>query len=270
MMELKSFCILPITPPPTRIMPVAALTFFGLVASVATSAPTGMCRNHPGTGFNATNFLLNLQQLPDTSARCNDGSQAHMYFRPCCNGDSPGDFCNAHSADWLIVFGDGNEQRWCWDEQSCAQRAKLHPELVSSAGLPNHFSRGGDGAESDVGAFDKGGEANPNFYGAYAAYIPYCSSDLFLGECSHDSQEPLDTAPSFCGKSIARAAVAALVQEMHKYGADNVVLVGGAGIMTFVDELKGMMPQGAKVTAVCDGCILFDDLPSPGSHYHPR
>lgn len=40
------------------------------------------------------------------------------------------------------------------------------------------------------------------------------------------------------------------------------MLVGGAGIMNYVGKLRDMMPSGAKVSAVCDGCVLFDDLPS--------
>ena len=35
-------------------------------------------------------------------------STATYYYRPCCDGSDPGDFCNVSKAKWLIVFGHGN------------------------------------------------------------------------------------------------------------------------------------------------------------------
>lgn len=241
-----------------------------LVFIVLTTAfphePTGMCRNDPPPGFNKTNFYLNRQPLLNPSAKCNDGSQAQLYFRPCCSGPDYGDFCNVSTATWFVVFGDGDQDGWCWDADSCARRAALRPSLTSSDSLPDYFghfdpiANRTDMSGIGIGAFAKSGEGNPNFYKAYAAYVPYCSSDLFLGECS-DSDVP-GTNPVFCGKSIVKAAMTQLVMEMEKYVVDDVVLVGGAGIMSYIAELRDMLPSGARTTAICDGCVLFDDLPA--------
>jgi len=65
--------------------------------------------------------------------------------------------------------------------------------------------------------------------------------------------------PPFCGRSIAENTLKSLLPEMAAYGADNIVLVGGAGVMTYVNELVDILPSSARVSAVCDGCVLFDD-----------
>ena len=82
--------------------------------------------------------------------------------------------------------------------------------------------------------------------------MPYCSSDMWLGESG-----------DFHGRQIAKAAIETLLPEIEYYGVDEVVLVGGAGIMTQAGELKAMLPSRVNVSAVCDGCMLFSDLDGP-------
>lgn len=229
--------------------------FIGVRANTI-NGTTGKCRALDGSGFNSSTFLMNKRAVSSDAAVCNDGTQAQFYFRPCCDGETAGDFCNESLATWLIVFGDGHEDGWCWDVDSCAARALASPQLVSSDGLPQVFSRDGENWTDGVGAFSKGGEVNQNFYKSYAVYVPHCSSDLFLGECSADA--PGDA--QFCGRSIAEAVVRQLLPEMATYGVDEVVLVGGAGVMTYASSLRDILPQTATVSAVCDGCVLFDDL----------
>lgn len=242
------------------LVPMMAL----LVQQIFGESPTGTCRVSPGGTFNSTNFLLNRRPLEDASARCNDGSAAQIFFRPCCNGDTPGDFCNESKSTWFVAFGDGNQDGWCWDESSCAARAATSPNLTSSDGLPLIFDRSGDQVGTGIGAFSKFAEVNANFYKAYAVYVPYCSSDLFLGECAdaqHDGESMV-----FCGRSIARAALRSLLPDMIRYGADEVVLSGGAGLMNLIPEMKETLAGVAtKVVALCDGCVLLDDAPSIGN-----
>jgi hypothetical protein len=74
---------------------------------------------------------LTLRSLNSSDAVCNDGSPAALYYRACCDGPDPGDWCNASDTSrWLIVFGDGNADGWCWDGPSCAARAKADPSLT--------------------------------------------------------------------------------------------------------------------------------------------
>lgn len=229
------------------------LGFLPVVAGVLDVPSIGACRADDGLSFNTTTFLLNKRPVPGDAAVCNDGSAAQFYFRPCCDGTAPGDKCDVSPATWLVVFGDGNEDGWCWDAASCAARMAANPALTGSAGLEQTLNQSLGG---DSGAFSKGGEVNPNFYKSYAVYVPYCSSDLFLGEC--DSASGSELHP-FCGKSIAESVLRSLLPEMAAYGADSIVLVGGAGLMSYVDELVDILPSSAQVSAVCDGCILLDD-----------
>ena len=209
----------------------------------------------PGGGFDEEHMSLTLRSLNSSDAVCNDGSPAALYYRACCDGPDPGDWCNASDTSrWLIVFGDGNADGWCWDGPSCAARAKADPSLTSSKGLPHFFTRDGEAHSDAVGAFDKSGETNPNFYPAHAAYVPHCSSDLFTGFSS-----PM-ASPAFCGRAIALAALGAIRREMESLGGPwEVVLVGGAGIFATLPELRAALPASADVSAVCDGCILLDD-----------
>ena len=65
----------------------------------------------------------------------------------------------------------------------------------------------------------------------------------------------LGESGNFHGRQIAKAAIETLLPEIEYYGVDEVVLVGGAGIM--------MLPSRVNVSAVCDGCMLFSDLDGP-------
>ncbi|KAK3276631.1 hypothetical protein CYMTET_15311 [Cymbomonas tetramitiformis] len=237
------------------------LIFCFVHLGTATSTQHPDCRARGG-GFNDTSMALSLRPLSAyADALCQDGSPAALYVRQCCNGPDPGDWCNHTQVipTWLVVFGDGNNDGWCWDAASCAARAREFPALTTSSGLPHFFSRDGDNKGEAIGAFSKSGEGNPNFYPSYAAYVPYCSSDLFVGNST--SRE----APHFRGQAIALAALTALSRDMHASAASapgkelNVVIVGGAGIMTQLSQLRAVLPSAAKVTAVCDGCVLFDD-----------
>mmetsp|Transcript_18570 Transcript_18570/g.41169 ORF Transcript_18570/g.41169 Transcript_18570/m.41169 type:complete len:401 (+) Transcript_18570:142-1344(+) len=223
-----------------------------LLVAVAAGVPTPACRT--SSGFDPQAFTLQKRPVNDSAAVCNDGSQAQLYFRPCCNGETAGDFCNESAPVWLVVFGDGNADGWCWDAESCDRRFREYPALSSSSALSQTFNRSGFTWQSEVGAFSKGGEVNQNFYKSYAAYIPSCSSDLFLGKC--EGSEADESGPKFCGKTIAKAAIRNLLPEINHYGAAQIILVGGAGIMTYISELAAMLPTTAVVSAVCDGCAI--------------
>ena len=237
-----------------------------LATLASTSHPT--CRL-PGGGFDEDVMSLTLRSLNATDATCNDGTAASFYFRPCCDGATYEDWCNTSTTSrWFVVFGDGNSDGWCWDAESCAARAASTPSLTSSKGLPKYFRRDGARHTDAVGAFDKTGEQNPNFYKAYAAYVPHCSSDLFTGA------SPAGSSPSFRGNTIAKAALAAVRVEMEALGPPwEVVIVGGAGIVASLPELRAALPAAAAVSAVCDGCVLLDldlDTQQPPTHPHQR
>ena len=218
-------------------------------ASPGVASANPQCRG-PGGTF-SHNTQLQLSDVVATEAPvCNDGSPAKFYYRPCCDGQDPLDFCNASNlTNWFIVF-EGNNG-WCFSKDSCELRMRASPSAVSSVGLPKLLPQSLDGI------FSIAGEQNPNFYKSYAAYIPHCSSDLFLSSC-RDSAHPTSTRvsqnqSSFCGRDVAMEVVKSLVPDMQKYGATNVVFVGGAGIMQLVPELAALLPSSSTPVAVCDG-----------------
>ena len=205
----------------------------------------------PSGGFSPSAMTLTMRNITADGALCNDGTPAKLYYRPCCDGEDPGDWCNASAVTrWVIAFGSapGDDGGWCWDASSCAARARRYPNATSSAAWPTTFTRDGDASFTDTGVFSKSGEGNPNFYNSHNALVPSCSSDLFVGR-----------AHNFRGRAIALGAIAALRPMMDAAGADSVVISGGAGVMSLLPDLRAALPPRAIVSAVCDGCVLFDD-----------
>ena len=153
----------------------------------------------PGGGFSPSAMTLTMRNITADGALCNDGTPAKVYYRPCCDGEDPGDWCNASAVTrWVIAFGSapGDDGGWCWDASSCAARARRYPNATSSAAWPTTFTRDGDASFTDTGVFSKSGEGNPNFYNSHNALVPSCSSDLFVGR-----------AQNFRGRAIALGAM---------------------------------------------------------------
>jgi hypothetical protein len=249
-------------------------------------------------------------------ALCNDGSAPSYYYRNCsANWDRhPGDpdFCAVPVVRWVLVFmGGGRDDlqsglggatapsssspthtpppptvdgRYCYDARSCLGRSS---NLTSSAGLP-------------PSAFPSGvvlpyAEANPDLYKSHSAVIPYCSSDLWAGNATvafptaaegtqhaSSSSSPSPTTPfHFRGMAIADAVVDALFAvdgggSNGLAGADEVLLVGPAGIVARLDALAARIREGKRrvlgdvsatvsVSALCDGCALLPNLTPPAN-----
>ena len=238
-------------------MMIIIMMMMMMMMMITTSRSTPQCRNETGSGFNLTAMALTRRDIPDT--HCQDGSMAKMYVRSCCNGPDRGDFCNVtqKTPRWIIVFGNGNEDAWCWDEKSCESREK---NLTSSKYLPEYFQRNGTHRfDEKVGIFSKSGEGNPNFYASYSVFVPSCSSDLFLGASL--GSEP----PYFRGSIIARQVLSTLQDEMIASASQSpnqeldVIIVGGAGILASISRLSTYLPSNASLYVVCDGCMMFDD-----------
>ena len=49
-----------------------------------------------------------------------------------------------------------------------------------------------------------------------------------------------------------------LSPEFSKYGASDIVVVGGAGVLSMLPELRPLLPPSAMLHSVCDGCVLAD------------
>ena len=138
--------------------------------------------------------------LPGPAA-CNDGS-GYAYW-----SDVPADGGGAET--WLLWFQGGFA---CWNSATCEARVLQQPHLVSSAGWPEGPVRMG-------GLFDALAAG-----GAATAYLPYCSSDNWIGE--NVWADPLGKKYwLFRGKANVEAAVGDLLGRGMKRA--KTVLVGG-------------------------------------------
>jgi hypothetical protein len=96
----------------------------------------------------------------ELDAACNDGSRAHMYVR------------RRRGGSWLVMLEGGSH---CTDHESCQNRARRHPSLVSSVWQNISFA---------AGIF-----ASPTFSKHNLIWVPYCSSDSWIGNGARDGFE---------------------------------------------------------------------------------
>ena len=111
---------------------------------------------------------LDLARFP--TAVCNDGSPGAYYIT-----EAKGHQGHAATRDvWLIFLQGGG---WCWDAASCAARHANEPGLMSSDAYPP--------ARDATGIFSPDPALSP-FATANKVYVPYCSSDAFVGNIGKD------------------------------------------------------------------------------------
>jgi len=154
-----------------------------------------------------------------------------MFFRPCSANwdrkDPHDDYCANITIRWVIVVD--SARSFCYDGPSCASRAR---NLTTSNGLP--FSAFIDGLLSPAP------EVNPNLYKAISVFVPYCTSDLWLG-----------TSETFQGQAVLDAVFDRLLSPMAPFprliDADEVLIVGPVGVMLAVDDLAARMAAAARV-----------------------
>ena len=164
-----------------------------------------------------------------------------MYFRPCsANWDrkpgDPADYCygEGNLQRFIIIFDSdsGDAGRYCYSPTSCASRAR---NLTSSAGLP--FSSWVDGLLLPYP------EVSPNLYKAHAAYIPYCTSDLYLGASPAGGG-----LPAFAGRAVFDAVWAALLARTatpRLIDADQILVVGPLGVVLRLGEVRAALAGAA-------------------------
>ena len=226
--------------------------------------------------------LLQLTRYQVHNARsraavCNDGTPAVYYFRDC---PRPGQECqiNPGGDQWVVVFEGGESSSVCFDTASCAARAARHPSLTSSKQAPSSFSY-----SSLEGIFSDSGEGNPNFYEQRIVWVPYCSSDMWLGDSTHNNNNTnTNTSITFRGRSIVKAVVEDLLSTTFSkhsvptpYGpgpnmtsirnAARVVIVGNAGVVRWLDDIAEQIVAASntadvRVLGICDGCVIASDV----------
>jgi hypothetical protein len=183
----------------------------------------------------------------DPLAICNDGTAAEYYLR-----------ANPASSVWLVYLAGG---AWCSSPEDCQARWE-------GAVYPNHdcrlppgqleqrcFMSNKDFPEecSKAGMFDSSPE-NP-LADANLVYIPYCSSDAFLGEMAPSGEVPWH----FRGQQIVRATMDELTHThgMGAGGQDATLLFGGGsagarGAMAWLDLVPELVSDSVRVLGFLD------------------
>ncbi|TGZ73952.1 hypothetical protein CRM22_001219 [Opisthorchis felineus] len=157
-----------------------------------------------------------LSLLNDTTALCNDGTQAGYYFRRSKRGNSQ---------NWLIFLEGG---WYCFDNITCQLRESSTFSLFSSSSWPQQ--RPFDGILSS------NPNVNPIYHEYNSVFIPYCSSDLWTGRRVNQTGDFY-----FHGSRILQAVTDSLpwgnTKDIHR-----VVFAGssagGIGVLMNIDRLR--------------------------------
>ena len=190
-------------------------------------------------------YDLDLARYP--TAVCNDGSAGAYYLTEAHaqNGRS------AASNVWLVFLQGGG---WCWDQVSCAARYLNEPSLMSSQGYPP--------TRTATGIFSPDPSLSP-FANANKVYLPYCSSDAFVGNRGMPqttTSNSSDQAPAFHfrGQDLIKATLHELqTREHNPLAKGHVIYFGGCsagarGALFNFEFVPAMVPKGVRVFGVFD------------------
>jgi len=166
----------------------------------------------------------------DRLAVCNDATAAAYYFKD-----------NNNTKLWVVYLAGGG---WCYDYASCAARYNgseyPHQDCDNSSVTAPCFMSSKDFPATcgKTGIFDASPSLSPLSM-ANKIYIPYCSSDAFMGDGKFHDWE-------FRGARIVRAVIEDLVRKGLDEGATLVFgggSAGGRGAMVLLDEIAESLPK---------------------------
>ena len=166
-------------------------------------------------------------------------------------------------AVWLVYLQGG---LWCYDEESCLERAAKGPQQISSTTWGPTMTQDG--------IFDSNGTVNP-FASANKVFVPYCSSDAWLGDTSAEAtMAAYGFSWAFRGQRILSAVMTALTAEFGlganlPDGAPHRVLLGGCsagarGAMYLVDAAAAQATSAGytyTVAAMLDSPLWINVAP---------
>lgn len=127
-------------------------------------------------------------------------------------------------------------------------------------------------------------EGNPNLYKSPAVLVPYCTSDLWLGNTTA-STSASSSRWQFQGQNVLREVVRQLLTDQSPLAlryADTVVVFGDVGVMQQLAWIQVEIRRhnsraasgvdlegGAAVIGVCDGCLRVDPSTQASQTYTP-
>ncbi|GMI02777.1 hypothetical protein TrVE_jg10611 [Triparma verrucosa] len=189
---------------------------------------------------------LGLKQLPEGSgAVCNDGTNAEYYFAP---SSSP------NSKTTLIYLSGGGQ---CSDKASCASRydgsAYPYHDCNNSTSSSPCFMSSKDNPDKCL----KGGIFADLVKTVDVVYVPYCSSDGWMGDNSFSGFE-------FRGANIAFSVVEAVIK--NNPNTKTIVFgggsAGGRGASALLDEVSSRLADSKiKVLGFLDSPYYTEDAP---------
>lgn len=161
------------------------------------------------------------------------------------------EYDTAHPSFQDIWFFDLQEGGQCYSKETCDNRDM---SMKSSNGYQSSIYLGG--------IFDNEQSKSP-FYGANKVYVPYCSSDGWVGDAAASD---LTWGYEFRGQRIIRSVLNDLVMTGRITSKSRVMFAGqsaGArGIMNNVDFLQSYLPEGCLVLgAILDSPYYIDVEP---------
>ena len=179
-----------------------------------------------------------------SKAICNDGTDYTYYTRP----GSP-----ENSDRWIVYFQGGAA---CSSVDACTSRAEEDPDLITA---DTQASRLSDGILS------RDESHNPDFNDWSHVFLPYCSSDTWAGDTTH--QIASDTW-YFYGHHIVTAVVDELlngVGDMPKLSDSTDLMVvgssaGGGGVQLNLDRISETVhavDSAVRITGVLDSVWGF-------------
>lgn len=188
---------------------------------------------------------LSVSSWTTSGAICNDGTPYAFY-----KSSSP-----RLRRRWLIFLEGGG---LCNGESACSERFKTQRQLMSSAGLPETVTG------RDI--LSRQQEENPAFYDYNHVFLPYCSSDLWLGTRAtvaiRLSREAGGRNLTFAGAAIFKAVVDDLLLDGLR-SAEQVVLAGAdAGAVGAVTHAKWLLSHlnstMSRLDVLCDSGLFVD------------
>lgn len=208
---------------------------------------------HTSTTDQRTFKRISIANASHLGAVCNDRSQGIYYIRKTTDRKK-----------WIVYLEGGVG---CGTLEECNHRYRERPELMMSRRYPATI-RGRD-------IFDLDPAVNPDYWDYSMVLIPYCTSDLWIGNSSWDPARdndefvfnPLATYNQFAfrGSAVFRAVVRELLREGMGEAVD-VVLVGssagGIGAMNQAGWLKLQLSGNTTFSVILDSAwfINFDGI----------
>ena len=197
-------------------------------------------------------ILWCYREISDERAVCNNNSPAVFYY------DSNS---NISVSKWIIYFegGAGCSSR---DECSTRFRDRRNRPLMSS-----YVYQELELAEIvGKGLMSSDERENPTFYHFHHVYVPYCSSDVWLGRnyrpdvtTDFTENEPIDF--SFQGNFIFRGVITDLCN-MGMNTSSEVILVGssasGVGVLNHAQWVQGKLRNTTRIRLIIDSAWFIN------------